>query len=186
MAASLWEHLFKPASGDPAVENVLRGNVLFQDLNTRQIRFVRNIVHLRRYRQTERIFRQGEKGAGMYIILKGKVAITVNGSTSEPGTAAGDIKIANLQPGDFFGELALVEDDSRRSADARALEETELIGFFKPDLLEILERNPAAGVRITMRLGQVLGRRLRQTTDRLAAQEDQHRQNAHKTVESSS
>ncbi len=158
------------------VENILRDNFLFQDLNARQIRFVRNIVHLRRYRDSELIFRQGETGVGMYIILKGKVAITVNGSASGEGPTAGGIEIAILQPGDFFGELSLVEDDSRRSADARALEQTELIGFFKPDLLEILERNPAAGVRITMRLGQVLGRRLRETTDRLSKLEEQHRQ----------
>ena len=171
MASSLWEHFFKPNSADSALENILRENFLFQDLGARQIRFVRSIVHLRRYRRTEMIFRQGEAGAGMYIILKGSVAISVNGSISGEKPAAGAVRIATLQPGDFFGELALVEEDSRRSADARALEETDLIGFFKPDLLEILERNPAAGVRITMRLGQVLGRRLRETTDRLLEME---------------
>ena len=176
MALFLWEHLFKSASEEPAVEDVLQDNILFQDLNARQIRFVCNIVHLRRYREMELIFRQGDAGVGMYIILAGRVAITVGGSTSGIGTEAAGIEIATLHPGDFFGELALVEDDSRRSADARALEETDLIGFFKPDLLEVIERNPTAGVRITMRLGQVIGRRLRETTNRLSKVEDLHRQ----------
>ena len=185
MTAPLWESLFKPASADPEVDQLLRGNILFADLNARQIRFVRNIVHLRRYRETEVIFRQGETGVGMYIILEGSVAITVNGPGSEPAAASGPIEIATLRPGDFFGELALVEDNCRRSADARALEDSQLIGFFKPDLLEILERNPAAGVRITMRLGQVLGRRLRKTTDRLSELEEQHRKKTQQTTESS-
>ena len=164
------------------MEQLLRENILFSDLNARQIRFVRNIVHLRRYRATEFIFQQGESGAGMYIILKGVVAITVNGTIPESQPAADAIEIATLGPGDFFGELALVEDNSRRSADARALEDTQLIGFFKPDLLDILERNPASGVRITMRLGQVLGRRLRNTTDRLSQLEEQNRQKKPQTA----
>ena len=175
MTASLWEHLFRPTAGDPAIEQLLRDNILFADLNARQIRFVSNIVHLRQYRETEFIFRQGETGVGMYIILTGAVTITVTGAQPELQSAADGIEIATLGPGDFFGELALVEDNSRRSADARALEDTQLIGFFKPDLLDILERNPAAGIRISMRLGQVLGRRLRETTDRLWKLEEQKR-----------
>ena len=42
-----------------------------------------------------------------------------------------------------------------------------LIGFFKPDLMEILERKPAMGVKILFQLATVLGERLLQTTDRI-------------------
>jgi CRP-like cAMP-binding protein len=69
-----------------------------------------------------------------------------------------------------------VEEGGRRSATATATNETALIGFFKPDLLEILERNPNAGVKIALRLGEVLGCRLRETNDRVSVLEDQLKQ----------
>ena len=56
---------------------------------------------------------------------------------------------------------------------AIAGEDTSLIGFFKPDLLDILERRPAVGVKIALRLGEVIGRRLKETTDRVSKLEEQ-------------
>jgi CRP-like cAMP-binding protein len=126
---------------------------------------------LRKYRKNEIIFRQEEVGVGMYIIVKGSVNITTEDSMDHD-----HILIAKLGPGDFFGELSLVEENGKRSATACAVEETTLIGFFKPDLLEILERNPNAGVKITLRLGEVLGRRLKETNDRVSILEEQLKQ----------
>ena len=43
-----------------------------------------------------------------------------------------------------------------------------MIGFFKPDLMEILERSPATGIKITFRLAEVLGKRLKETTEKVS------------------
>ena len=48
-----------------------------------------------------------------------------------------------------------------------ATERSVLVGFFKPDLEDILERNPAMGVKILFQLSTVLGRRLLETTERI-------------------
>jgi CRP-like cAMP-binding protein len=61
-----------------------------------------------------------------------------------------------------------VEDAGRRSATSVASEDTVLIGFFKPDLLEILERSPGTGVKVVFRLAEVLGRRLKETTEKIS------------------
>lgn len=82
--------------------------------------------------------------------------------------------ITTLVPGDFFGEIALVQENGLRSAGARVLENTRLIGFFKANLLEIIERRPSAGVKILLRLSEVLARRLVDTTDMLAATTTPH------------
>ncbi len=177
MTDYLWKNLFKRTPPEKALHAILRENILFEDLTSKQLRFVSNIVHLRKYSSNETIFRQGEIGVGMYIIVSGSVTISAQQANRGADKEAGKTIITRLGSGDFFGELALVEENGRRSATAEAAETTELIGFFKPDLLEILERNPLAGVKITLRLGEVLGRRLRETTERVSVLEEQLKRN---------
>jgi CRP-like cAMP-binding protein len=176
MEKSLWKNYFKRETEEKEIGAILSENILFQDLTSKQLKFVTNIVHLRRYRKNEIVFRQEEVGVGMYIIVKGSVNITTEDNLTEDRMDHDHILIAKLGPGDFFGELSLVEENGKRSATACAGEETTLIGFFKPDLLEILERNPNAGVKITLRLGEVLGRRLKETNDRVSILEEQLKQ----------
>jgi CRP-like cAMP-binding protein len=176
MVAFLWENLFKGTSAEKAITGILQENILFQDLTLKQQKFVSNIIHLRKYHKNETIFKQGEIGVGMYIIISGAVTISVEQNRSTPDVDSDQIVITRLEAGDFFGELALVEESSRRSATAGATEATELIGFFKPDLIEIIERNPSAGVKITLRLAEVLGRRLRETNERVSTLEERLKQ----------
>lgn len=162
----LWENIFRKKKDDD-VRGVLRQNMLFQDLTERELRFLEDLVHLRRYHAGESVFRQGEVGVGMYVIVKGRVEIFVTDSTASLDETR-DIYITQLLQRDFFGELALVEENGRRTATAIARDETILIGFFKPDLTEILTRNPTLGIKILLRLAEVLGRRLKETTDKVS------------------
>lgn len=141
----------------------MKNNILFQDLNIRELQLVKNIVNVRNYRTGETIFHQGEIGVGMYIIVSGSVDISIEESNIV-GEAPQSNFVTRLSEGDFFGEIALVEEAGRRTATAIAHEETVLIGFFKPDLMEVISRNPDAGVKILMGLGRVLGTRLAETT----------------------
>jgi len=163
----IWDNLFRGKDGTRPLREQLRKNILFQDLNFQQLYLLENIVNVRHYRPGEAVFKQGEVGVGMYIILSGSVSITVE-EIELNTTSSRSTHITHLKSGDFFGELALVENEGRRSATAFAHEESVLIGFFKPDLFEIIERNPSAGVKILLRLGEVLGTRLRQTTARIS------------------
>lgn len=163
----IWDNLFRQSKKERTLTQRLKDNILFQDLSGRELRLVENIVNLRNYRPGETIFRQGEIGVGMYIISRGLVNIYVE----EIVPLTGEVKtvhVTQLKEGDFFGDLALVEENSRRSATAVASVETMLIGFFKPALLEIADRNSRAGVKILLRLAEVLGGRLRETTSRIS------------------
>lgn len=159
----LWDNIFKSDRKLKTIESSLRQNILFKELSPRELSLVRQIVNVRNYAAGEAIFHQGEVGVGMYIILKGRIDITVE-ETMTPGGPAQSRFVTKLTDGDFFGEIALVEETGRRTATATAQTESTLIGFFKPDLFEILGRNPTAGVKILMALGQVLGTRLAETT----------------------
>jgi CRP/FNR family cyclic AMP-dependent transcriptional regulator len=165
---SLWENVFKKAEQERSISRILSDNILFRDLTAKELKFVEQIVHERQYRKGEFVFQQGEVGVGMYIIAKGAVDISLFDNQPIIGDSAKHIFVTRLETADFFGELSLVEDNGRRSASAIAAEDTILIGFFKPDLMEILERSPTSGIKIVFRLSEVLGRRLKETTEKIS------------------
>lgn len=162
----IWENVFRNQSKTSTLRERLKQNLLFSDLNVFELKLVEKIVNVRHYRPGESIFKQGEVGVGMYIIMSGTVNIHIE--ELQPTTSQSiTTHVTQLKTGEFFGELALVENEGRRSASAISHDECVLIGFYKPDLFEIIERNPSAGVKILLRLGEVLGFRLRETTARI-------------------
>lgn len=148
-----WENIFNKDRQQVTVLEALHKNILFKDLSLGELRLVQNIIHARNYNANEMVFKQGDVGVGMYIIIRGSVDIIYD-----------DKHITTLKEGEFFGELALVEDHGIRTASALVKEETQLLGFFKPDMMEITHRNPEIGVKILFRVAQVLGIRLHETT----------------------
>lgn len=166
MVNFLWDNLFRREKDEFDLIHLLSDCFLFADLNGKELKFIRDIVHQRIYRPSEPIFRQGELGVGMYLIFRGHVDIIVE-SSEAGGTEPKPVFVTQLEAGDFFGEISLVEEAGRRTASAIAVEETQLVGFFKPDLYEVMSRNPAMGVKILNRLAMVLGRRLKETASRV-------------------
>ncbi len=152
---SLWKNVLGGTGEDE--EDVLRNIPLFDDLSRRDIAILRRILHRREYVAGESIFTQGEPGLGMYIIAKGVVSIQ-----SEPAGR----ELVELNDGDFFGEIALLN-EVIRSATARAKSDCMLLSLFQPDLLGLLDRNPRLGVKILLSLARLVGIRLVEVSDEL-------------------
>lgn len=164
----LWENLFN-RSRAKSLKQSLKENILFQDLDGKELHLMEGIVNLRSFKAGETIFHQGEVGVGMYIIEKGTVVVVAERLSSKNENHSSQMiqeRITELKEKDFFGDMALVEAESRRSATVTAVTDCRLIGFFKSDLIEITNRNPIAGVKILWRLSEVLATRLRETTNR--------------------
>jgi CRP-like cAMP-binding protein len=106
---------------------------------------------LERYEAGARIFLQEDDGRCMYVVRTGKVGILANGAVLE-----------TVEPGGFFGEMALL-DGSPRSATAVAREACELAVIDERAFLYLVEKNPAFGLDLMRRLAQ----RLRRTTESL-------------------
>ncbi len=152
-----WSNLFKRKDSDEmALFEILSEIPIFQDFNTREFRKIEGILHRRSWGVGEAIVQEGNPGVGMYIIVSGDVKIE---QTSDEGTTQ---TLAELGRGDFFGEQALL-DESPRTASVIALNPCKAIGFFRPDLLELIESNPRLGLKIVMRLSQMISVRLRHT-----------------------
>ena len=96
----------------------------------------------------------------MYIIQEGEVSITLGGKEGEQR------ELVSLGEGDFFGELALL-DESPRSANAICKSDCALIGFFRPDLFELIEKKASLGIKIVLKLSEIVAMRLRNTDKEL-------------------
>jgi CRP/FNR family transcriptional regulator len=107
----------------------------------------------------EVVFREGDESDTCYVIRSGHVRAI----REHPDGRS--ITLANFGPGDFFGELAMF-DDERRSATIEALDHTEVIGILGGDMRRLLR----AHADISVKLLAALGRRLRETNERLARQ----------------
>ncbi|HSQ36207.1 MAG TPA: cyclic nucleotide-binding domain-containing protein [Candidatus Binatia bacterium] len=153
----LWGNIFKHKNdADRNIRLFLQNVPLFAKLRKRELRDIESLIHRRQYKCSEVVFWQNEPGVGMYIVQSGAVGIFVDYD------APGQKQLATLNPGDFFGEMALLEDDNR-SATAVALSECQLIGIFHPDLFDLFERKPELGIKVLATLGNMLAQRLRKT-----------------------
>ncbi|MBX7058263.1 MAG: cyclic nucleotide-binding domain-containing protein [Leptospirales bacterium] len=158
--SALWESL-RPRQSDAEREMLDRLGACpaFEELPDRALRVVRDLCHVRHYKQDEHVFRRGEPAVGMYIVLEGEVEIY---------RLEGEFRrtFGLLQPGDFFGELGLLE-ESPRTASARCLGYTRLLGFFRPDLLSLVTRKPRMGAALTLNIARLTARRLIHTNQEL-------------------
>jgi len=149
----LWSNIFHKKLDEESLAYFLKHLPIFSELTPRSLAILENIVHVRNYKSNETVFEEGDPGSGMYMIRSGMVkiyAIGKNGAEEE---------LAILGPGDFFGETTLTA-PAPRTASARTLENSELVGLFRADILELAERKPAVSSNIFLGLTRVVSERL--------------------------
>lgn len=131
---------------------------LFRNLDETERAQILIIGQVRTYKEGAVIFREGDPGDGLFIVVKGSVRISKQSPTGEEA-------LAILEPHAYFGEMALI-DYSPRAADALANEPTEL--FFIPlrELRGLIETHHHLALKILYSLCEVLAKRLRETNDR--------------------
>lgn len=155
MASAIWSNI-KTLIGPPStLDDVFHELPLFKGLTRKQLREVERIVHRRTYDAGEVIFRAGDTGVALYVIVGGEVSIVL-----PAGVAGEETEIARLETGDLFGELALL-DSAPRSASAIAATATEAAAIARPDWMDLTNRQPAIGVSMLLPLAQLLAVRLR-------------------------
>lgn len=113
----------------------LRRCALFSHVADDALRTLVGLTRPRRFRRNEVIFHQGDVGDALHILVDGAVKIVL------PSTEGEEAIIASLKPGDFFGELALL-DGSPRSTTATALEATETLALPRDQFLALLPDDP--------------------------------------------
>ncbi|HEU0033758.1 MAG TPA: cyclic nucleotide-binding domain-containing protein [Kofleriaceae bacterium] len=135
---------------------VLKGMQIFRYLSYKELVRISNIAEIIELKPEQTIFSAGQPGDAMYVVLAGTVRL-MKGAT----------KVAELTRGAHFGEMALV-DRSVRSLTAKAIEGTRLVVIHRKEFYDIIKREPPLAVKMLWSFVQVLGARLRKTTNDLS------------------
>ena len=133
---------------------------LFQGIAPAGLRLIAAIAREESYRLGQAIFREGENGGPLYLILEGRVRISRNVS------GMGEEALAVLDPGDAFGEMSLI-DDFPRSADALVHEKCRLLVVEKDALEDLLFLQKDLAYEILWNFVKILSARLRETNDKM-------------------
>ena len=101
------------------------------------LRQVLAVARIRRFERNEVVFHYGDPANAVHLVRKGRFAVRIT-------TPLGDTAMLDLKgPGEVFGELALVSEDSVRSATVRALEPAETYAIDAGDFARVRRRHPA-------------------------------------------
>jgi len=135
-------------------EKFLKGIHLFQSLNPEDCKQLAASLRRRSLKKGESLFRKGDEGSVLYIMKEGSMKITLQSKMGD------EVVLAIFSKGDFFGEMSLL-DGMSRSADAVALETSELFALNRSDFIAFLRNNEEAMQSIL----SYLTMRLRKTDD---------------------
>jgi len=129
----------------------LRGVELLNGLSATDLVRVAQMCQIVKYRRIERIFSESQPGACLYVVMSGRIKIF---GTSTQGRSK---TFAYLEPGDFFGEMSLIDDDVR-SASASALEDCVLIMLRSEDYRKLILSRPIIAFKVLKTLSARLRR----------------------------
>lgn len=121
--------------------SVLTRLPLFADLTEAEIESVGATMRRRRYSKGSLIHASGTMGGDLYVIAAGRVTIQLSSERGE------ELTVRLLWPGDFFGEISLL-DDAPWYGDATAVDDCHLLLLAKRDFLGVLDTYPSVSRRL--------------------------------------
>jgi CRP/FNR family cyclic AMP-dependent transcriptional regulator len=136
--------------------DVFRHIPLFSELDATERADLSRLLRPRVLAPQETLFWFGEVGHEFYIIEAGEVVIAVTGDDGK------EVTIGRLGPGEFFGELSLL-DGGRRTATARAVGDARLLSLDRPEFHQFIQAHPTSAIHVLTQLG----RRQRENLERL-------------------
>jgi predicted RND superfamily exporter protein len=141
---------------------------LFAGLRETEARIAALLGSIRRLREGAQLFKTGDSGDEMYIVIEGVLVASVAGRS-------GDVVLREHQRGDIIGEVALFE--GRRTADVHAKTAVRLLRLTLHDLERLKRRYPRIGAQLYANLSEVLAGRLASLTRRVIEKDSQVAEN---------
>jgi CRP-like cAMP-binding protein len=138
-------------------QELLRSVPIFSELTEADFSSLAKVANRRRYPKDSVVFFENEQGDFFFMILEGRIKVTILGDDGR------EVILSLLGSGDFFGEMALL-DNEPRSATAIAVEDSELLSLHRNDFQAVLSDNRS----ITVGLIKVLTARLRRANHQIS------------------
>jgi len=138
--------------------NLLKSVSLFYDLSEKELGYISSRMITKNFETGSLIFMENSEGEKCFFVSEGSVKVT---RLSKDGK---EVILAMLNKGEFFGEMALLDGESR-SANVIALEKTEVLTLNREDFLSVLEEYP----QIAIQLLKEMAHRLRKSDRQIAS-----------------
>jgi CRP/FNR family transcriptional regulator, cyclic AMP receptor protein len=142
---------------------VFRRVSLFSELEAGELDALSRVATVRQYPAGATILREDEPGDQFFVLIRGEVKVFVDSPDGR------EVVLTHLQTGEFFGEMALFEGETR-SASVSALTDTELVVLARPDFLAVLSRDFSLVKKILATLSSRL-RKANEVIESLALQD---------------
>lgn len=143
------------------ITKLFRSIYLFKDLSEEELALISAITAEREFSQGEVVFKEGEVGDAFYVVLEGKIRI------SKFVAGVGEEALAILEKGNYFGEMALI-DEFPRSASAIAHIDCRLLMMDKADFTSLLSNHKEIAYKLLWVFCRTLSQRLRETNEKIA------------------
>jgi CRP-like cAMP-binding protein len=135
---------------------LLRTVPIFSELSETDVTSLAQLLARRKYPKDAVVFFENEEGDSFFMIVQGRIKVTILGDDGR------EVILSMLGPGDFFGEMALL-DNEPRSASAIAAEESELLSLSRADFQGVATKRSITGALI-----KVLTARLRRANHQIS------------------
>lgn len=140
------------------IPKYLRNIEVLKNFSDNELRILSQSLHLRSFENKETIFKQHDLGVGFYFIYMGNVDVIVDSNNKEE--VEGSNYLLSLEKYDYFGELALLQENSSRNATVVSRGTTELLGLFKPDLDLLINNHPIVSAKLLQSISLIIANRL--------------------------
>ena len=137
--------------------DVLKKINIFSSLASEELPIIYSLMKSVEIEKGSALFHEGDVGNDMYIVLSGRVAITVKTPDN------GEYQIAEITGGDFFGEMSMFE-QVPRSATCCTKEDTTLLTLNGRDFYNFIKEHPSTTIKIMHRMLNITTERLQETS----------------------
>ena len=120
---------------------------VFKGMTEAEVKHLDDITYMKHYNKKDLIYLPGDVSDQVYLLKEGRVKIS---KLSEDGR---EITLVILEPGEIFGESAIVDDEDTRSSVAEALENAYLCVISRKDFEEFINNKPDLALSITKLMG---------------------------------
>ncbi len=138
--------------GSESVPRFLQQLDIFKNFTSLELSILARSLHQRSFSGGEVIFAENDTGVGFYLIYSGRVEVGAKSLHDDDGLA--------LKKGEYFGELALLQEKNVRNVSAVAREDCVLLGLFRPDVDDLIAARPSIAAKLLQSLGSILAERL--------------------------
>ncbi len=148
------------------INDAIKNTTIFSDLEDHELEYILDIIKEKQFKNGEIIMQEGESGDTMYIMVRGEVEVSKNLTMKfgEEEYRSTEKILSRITSKDHavFGEMALIGKENR-SASIIARSDCALLEICREDFINLVKTRPETGVKILLRLCELLAERLRKS-----------------------